>query len=93
MSETSTDTEQALRAEIAYLRGRIAELERERLEHDRRANAAVAAAQERAYWLDRWQLDLNAAVERPAVERARAAARVLRSPIRRLRLLARRFKG
>jgi hypothetical protein len=24
------------------------------------ANAAIAAAQDRSYWLDRWHLDLNA---------------------------------
>ena len=46
--------------EIERLRARVAELERERAEQAARANAAVAAAQERAYWLDRWHLDLNA---------------------------------
>ena len=53
----------------------------------------MAEAQERAYWLDRWHVDLNAIVERPSVERTRAAARVLRGPIRRLRLMKRRLVG
>ncbi len=81
------------RDELIYLRSRVQELERELTEQAARANAAVAAAQERAYWLDRWHLDLNAVVERPAVERARGAARVLRGPVRQARLLKRRLLG
>jgi septal ring factor EnvC (AmiA/AmiB activator) len=87
------DTENQLRAEIAYLNERIRALEAERVEHDRRANATIAAAQERAYWLDRWHLDLNALMERPGADRARAAARGMRGPVRWLRLLVRRLRG
>lgn len=81
------------RDELIYLRSRVQELERELTEQAARSNAAIAAAQERAYWLDRWHLDLNAVVERPAVERARGAARTLRGPIRQARLLKRRLLG
>jgi hypothetical protein len=85
--------EDELRAQIAFLNDRIAQLEAERLEHDRRTNATIAALQARAYWLDRWHLDLNALMARPEADRMRAAARALRGPIRRLRLLARRLRA
>ena len=85
--------EKELRDEIAFLKERIAQLEAERLEHDRRANAAIAALQERAYWLDRWHVDLNALMARPAADRARAAARGVRGPVRWLRLLVRKLRS
>ena len=64
----STSTEQA---EIAALQARVEQLERENAELAARANAAIAAAQDRAYWLDRWG-------RRP--ERADAAPRRSRVP-------------
>jgi cell division septum initiation protein DivIVA len=42
-----------LRAENERLRARVAELERQLGEQAAAANAAIAAAQDRAYWLDR----------------------------------------
>jgi hypothetical protein len=39
--------------ELEALRRRVADLERELAERTERANAAVAAAQDRSYWLDR----------------------------------------
>ena len=42
-----------LREENARLRARVAELERQLGEQAAAANAAIAAAQERAYWVDR----------------------------------------
>ena len=85
--------EDELRAEIAFLKERIEALEAERLEHDRRTNATIAALQERASWLDRWHLDLNALMARPAADRARAAARGVRGPVRWLRLLVRKLRS
>ena len=70
------------RAELLALRTRVAELERERAEQLAKATAAIAAAQERAYWLDRWHLDLNAVMARPIAGRVRAALRALRVPYR-----------
>jgi hypothetical protein len=61
--------------EIDALHARIAALERELTEQTARANAAVAAAQERTYWLDRWHLDLDALMARPWVRRLDAGAR------------------
>lgn len=53
---TDTDPQQ----EIATLQTRIDELERQLSEQATRANAAVAAAQQRTYWLDEWRIDPNA---------------------------------
>jgi len=79
--------------EIERLRARVAALETELVEVQARANAAVAAAQERAYWLERWHLDLNAVMRRPAAKRVRAALRTSRSTVRVLRKVKRRLLG
>jgi cell division septum initiation protein DivIVA len=70
-------------AELEQLRARVAELERELAERTRRANAAVAAAEERLYWVDRWKVDLDELMQRRAgrwafrlTEQARRAHRV-----------------
>jgi hypothetical protein len=68
--------------ELAALRARLERLERERVEEAARANAAVAAAQDRAYWLDRWQVDLNALMRRPGASELRAALRAARAAAR-----------
>jgi len=81
------------RAELEALRERVAHLERERAEQIAAANAAVAAAQERAYWLDRWHLDLNALMAKPGAAEFRAAVRLARQVIRVLRLTKRKFLG
>jgi hypothetical protein len=85
-----TDAE---RGELEYLRMRVAELEVEHAELQRRTAAAIAAAQHRAYWLDRWHLDLNALMARPAATRARGLARGVRTPVRAARALKRRLLG
>ncbi|RKQ92872.1 hypothetical protein C8N24_2728 [Solirubrobacter pauli] len=81
MSELSD----AERAELIQLRARVEELERERFEQVAATNRAVAAAQERAYWLDRWHLDLNGLMERPGAAEFRFAIRVVREAIRNVR--------
>lgn len=73
--------------ELQALRARVEALERERLEQARRANAAIAAAQERVYWLDRWQLDLNALMRRRGMGQVREVLRHVRGLVRRLRAL------
>jgi hypothetical protein len=72
-------------AEVAELSRRLDEAERERTARAAEANAAIAAAQDRSYWLDRWQFDLNAFMRTPAGPVLRAAARALRSVYRLLR--------
>jgi hypothetical protein len=81
------------RAELEALRARVGELERERAEQIARANAAIAALQERIYWLDRWHVDLNALMARPGAAELRAAVRIVRGLIRRVRLFKRRVLG
>lgn len=66
----------------APLRERIEALEEEQTERVARAHAALAAAQDRAYWLDRWGLDLNALMRRPGARQARAALRITRDVYR-----------
>lgn len=64
------------------LHARIKQLEAELAEQAIRANAAVAAAQDRAYWLDRWHVDLNEVMRRPIAGRIRALLRAVRGPYR-----------
>lgn len=75
MTSTNSTKEQA---------ERIAALERELTERAAQANAAVAAAQDRSYWLDRWHLDLNALMQRRGASEARAALRAVRAVYRAL---------
>jgi hypothetical protein len=56
----------------------LEELERRHTEEIARANAAIAAAQDRSYWLDRWQLDLNALMRRRGASELRATLRAAR---------------
>src|SRR5215211_9541512 len=47
------------RSELEALRARVAQLERELADRTERANAALAAAEDRLYWIDRWRIDPN----------------------------------
>jgi hypothetical protein len=84
----STSTEQA---EIVALQARVEQLERENAELAARANAAIAAAQDRAYWLDRWGVDLNALMRRRGASEFRAGLRGMRAVVRGLKLVKRRL--
>jgi SAM-dependent methyltransferase len=88
-----SDTETARDAELESLRARIAALEEEVIERTARANAAVAAAEDRAYWLDRWRVDLNALMRRPGAGRIRALLRGLRLVYRKARELREELPG
>ncbi|HEX4435963.1 MAG TPA: hypothetical protein VH061_04130 [Solirubrobacteraceae bacterium] len=87
----STSTSEELAAENARLRERLGALESELVEVQARTNAIVAQSQERAYWLDRWHVDLNALMERPGASEFRASLRAARSVTRLLRRLKRRL--
>jgi SAM-dependent methyltransferase len=63
--------------ELEALRGRVEALERERVERAARTNAAIAAAQDRSYWLDRWGIDLNAVMRRHGARELRVGLRGL----------------
>jgi hypothetical protein len=71
--------------ELEQLRRRLETLEREHAEQIARANAAVAAAQDRSYWLDRWNVDLNALMRRRGASEFRALLRGVRFVVRSLR--------
>jgi hypothetical protein len=47
-----------------------------------RLHEELAAAQDRSYWLDRWQVDLNALMRRRGASELRAAIRALRAVYR-----------
>jgi predicted nucleic acid-binding Zn-ribbon protein len=79
------------KSEIERLRARVTALEAELVEIQARANSAVAEWQERAYWLDRWHLDLNAAMHRSGASEFRAAVRTVRSVVWTLRRIKRRL--
>jgi hypothetical protein len=79
-------------AELERLRARVAALESELIEVQARANAAVAAAQERAYWLERWHVDLNALMRKPGAREFRALLRAVRTVARQARKLKRRLR-
>jgi septal ring factor EnvC (AmiA/AmiB activator) len=78
-------------AEIERLRAQVAELQGELAALEAWASHAVADAQRRTYWLDRWHVDLNALMRHRSAGRARAFARAIRSVYRRLVQLRRRY--
>jgi hypothetical protein len=80
---------EVLEQEVQRLRARIAALESELVEVQARADAAVGEWQERAYWLDRWHVDLNALMRRPGASEFRAALRAARSVARAFKRLER----
>ena len=75
--DTPTD-----RSETEALRRRIDALEREQHDRTARANEALAAAQDRSYWLERWNIDLNALMRRRGAGELRAGLRALRAVYR-----------
>ena len=76
-------------AEVERLRARVAELERELADRTERANVAIAAAQDRIYWLDKWRVDPNRVLGSRAGQRAFALARQVRRMAGKIRRLAR----
>jgi hypothetical protein len=70
------------------LQARIDQLEREQALRTAKAEAAVAAAQDRSYWLDRLRIDLNAVMRHPV---ARTGFELALGAIRALRALRRRL--
>ena len=80
-------------SELQALRARVAALEAELVEVQARANASVGEWQERAYWLDRWHLDLNALMRRPGASQFRAVVRAVRSVVWAAKKAKRRYLG
>ncbi len=74
--------------EVEQLRARVEELERELAERTAKAEAAVAAAQQRSYWADRLPFDLNAVMPTRV---GRVVFLVLLGTVRTLQALKRRL--
>jgi len=91
MGAAETSTEQQLKTEIERLHERVQELESELVDVQARANAAVADWQERAYWLDRLHIDLNALMRRPGANQLRLALKAVRAAYWQLKLIKRRL--
>lgn len=87
-TQSTSERDSTEKGEIARLEARVAELEAELTRVAAAANAAVAEAQDRSYWLDRMRIDLNAVMRRPLARAAfsacLAAVRVARRVKRRL---------
>lgn len=78
-------------AEVASLRARVATLEGELAEQAQRTARVVAESQEKLYWLERWQIDLDALMRKPGaipaletLKRVRALSRGAKKFKRRL---------
>jgi hypothetical protein len=91
MSAAETSTEQQLKAEVERLHEQVEALESELVEVQQRANAAVAEWQDRAYWLDRLHIDLNAVMRRPGANQLRLALKAVRAAYWQLKLIKRRL--
>jgi chromosome segregation ATPase len=87
------DRQSAAEAENERLRARIAALESELAEVQARANAAVAEWQERAYWLDRLHIDLNALMARRGANEVRITLKAVRAAYWWLKRTKRRLEG
>ena len=91
-TETSAST-QELAQEVERLRARLAALEQELVETQAWSNAQVAKWQERAYWLERWHLDLNKLMQRRGAAEFRALVRVVRAGVWAAKRAKRRLLG
>jgi hypothetical protein len=75
--EREPTTEQDGPSDVQALQERVRALEAELADRAEATNAALAAAQDRVYWLDRFRLDLNALMSRPTGLRLAKALPVL----------------
>ena len=64
---------------------RLEQLEAQHVDQLARAHDALAASQDRLYWLDRWGLDLNSLMRRRGASTLRLALRGTRSVVRALK--------
>jgi hypothetical protein len=94
VDQTAEQTsQQELMRENERLRARVAALESELVDVQARANSAVAQWQERAYWLDRLHIDLNALMRRPGANELRITLKAVRAAWWWLRRVKRRLLG
>jgi hypothetical protein len=86
-------SQQDLARENEHLRARVVALEAELVDVQARANAAVAQWEERAYWLDRLHIDLNALMRRPGANELRITLKGMRAAWWWLKRVKRRLLG
>lgn len=79
--------------EVLALRARVAELEAQLADQARATNELVARSQEKLYWLERWQVDLDAVMQKPGAEQLLELVKRLRSVVRLARRTKRRLSG
>ncbi len=91
MSDDSPTVTEA--SEVQALRARVAALEAELAEQSRATNALVARSQEKLYWLERWNVDLDRVMARPGAIRALDSLKVVRSGVRWVRITSRRLRS
>lgn len=89
MSETTDGSS----SEVEELRARVAELDAQLAQQTRATNALVARSQEKLYWLERWQVDLDNVMGRRSAQVALASLKKVRGVVRRARKLKRRAFG
>jgi hypothetical protein len=80
-------------AEIAELRERVRDLERQLADQASATARVVGEAQEKLYWLERWHVDLDRVMQRRGALRALDALRAVRKVVWRLRELKMRLRG
>ena len=78
--------------EVLALRDRVSALEAQLAAQARATNALVARSQEKLYWLERWQVDLDAVMRKPGAEQALGAVKGLRGVVRAVRRALRAFR-
>jgi hypothetical protein len=86
-TEPSARPDERTRDELERLRARVEELERELAERTAKAEAAVAAAQDRSYWPDRLPIDLNRVMPTPLGRVGLAVLRVVVGGLRAVKRL------
>ncbi|WP_372791887.1 hypothetical protein [Paraconexibacter sp.] len=80
-------------AEIAALRARVSELETQLSDQARATNELVARSQQKLYWLERWDVDLDRVMEKPGALRALETLKAFRGVVRSVRRTSRRLRG
>ncbi len=68
-------------AELEQLRARVADLEAQLAEKDRATSALVAQSQEKLYWLERWNVDLEKVMGRRSAQVALESLKKVRSVV------------
>lgn len=89
----SESTSNGSTSEVERLRARVAELEAQLEQQTRATNALVARSQEKLYWLERWQIDLDKVMGRRSAQLALESLKKVRGLVWSAKRLKRRAFG